>query len=423
MQLTQIQTINYIISHKDISFIINNNINDEYFPNLKDEFNFVFNHYQKYGQVPDMETLLKTFPDFEVLTVNESPDYLVSELYNEKNENFLVYTFNKIKDYLMAGETEKAMNLFSNSSQTLSSNKHLDAVNILEDISRYDAYVDKCNDFSKYYISTGFRELDNIIGGFDRQEELAVIAARSGVGKSWLLIKFVTEAVKQGLTVGLFSGEMSVNKVGYRFDTLMSHISNGQLVHGNISAANDYKSYLDNLKENHSGQLYVMTRAMVDGKCGVNALRGFIEKYKLDILFIDQLSLLDDDKNARIFHEEAANISKDLKVLQVTEHIPIISVSQQNRSAVDDDGFAGTENIAQSDRIAQDATLILFLSKKDDILTVYIGKGRDGGTGETFKYNIDLDKGRYNYIPDGDTDDDEEDGYTVSSYDDSEAVF
>lgn len=375
-----------------------------------------------YGQTPDMETVLKTFPNFEVIDVNESIDYLISELYKQKNTDYLVSTFNQMKKLLVSGNIDDAVDLVTKASQKVSGDKHLDAVDILEDISRYDAYVDKCSNFEKYYISTGFRELDNIIGGFDRQEELAVVAARSGVGKSWMLLKFITEAVKQGLTIGLFSGEMTVNKVGYRFDTLMSHISNGQLVHGNISAANAYKSYLDNLKENHTGKLYVMTRDMVDGKCGVNALTGFVDKYNLDILFIDQLSLLDDDRNARIMHEKAANISKDLKILQTTRHIPIISVSQQNRESIDEGEFAGTENIAQSDRIAQDATLIMFLTQKDDILTMHIAKSRDGGTGETLKYAIDLDKGRYDYIKEdkGGYDDDDDD---YEDYEPSGAPF
>lgn len=404
--LVQLQILNLILSSHDFSFVIQNNLTVDYFPNLKSEFNYIYNHFKKYGQTPDLETFLKSFPEFEVIEVNESKDYLLSELYREKNESFLATTFNKVRDLLMAGKTDDAMNLFSSAAQLSSANKHLDAVDILSDISRYDAYLDKCNDFNKYYISTGFKELDDIIGGWDRNEELAVIAARSGIGKSWLLLKFVVAAVQKGLKVGLFSGEMSVNKVGYRFDTLMSHISNGKLIHGNIEAANQYKVYLDNLKTNHSGNLFIMTRDMVDGKCGVNALRNFVEKYDLDILFIDQLSLVDDDHNARQQFERAANVSKDLKILQVTKHIPIISVSQQNRTAVEEGSFAGTENIAQSDRIAQDATLILFLTYKDNILTVSIGKARDGGTNTVLKYAVDLDHGKYDYIKEDESDSD-----------------
>ena len=225
--------------------------------------------------------------------------------------------------------------------------------------------------------------------------------------------------MKMGLRVGIFSGEMSVNKLAYRFDTLMSHISNGQLMHGNISAANDYKVYLEELKETHPGQLFVMTRDMVDGKCGVNALRSFVEKYELDILFIDQISLLDDDKNAKIMFEKFSNISKDLKLLQTQKHIPIISVSQQNRTAVEEGSYAGTENISGADRIAQDATLILFLTQKDNILTISIGKSRDGGTGQVFKYNVDLDKGMYYYIKEDDADEDD----TYVGYDTTDRPF
>ena len=417
--LVQLQVLNLILGTKDFSFIIDNNITSDYFPNLANEFNFIFNHYKTYGQVPDIETFLKVFPEFEVLQVSESEEYLLSELYKEKNQDLLVNTFNSVREDLLAGNVEKAMDKFLKASQKASVNKHLDAVNILEDISRYDAYIDKCNDFNKYYISTGFRELDSVIGGIDRQEELGVIAARSGVGKSWLLIKFATTAMKMGLRVGIFSGEMSVNKLAYRFDTLMSHISNGQLMHGNISAANDYKVYLEELKETHPGQLFVMTRDMVDGKCGVNALRSFVEKYNLDILFIDQISLLDDDKNAKIMFEKFSNISKDLKLLQTQKHIPIISVSQQNRTAVEEGSYAGTENISGADRIAQDATLILFLTQKDNILTISIGKSRDGGTGQVFKYNVDLDKGMYYYIKEDDADEDD----TYTGYDTTDRPF
>jgi len=400
--LTQLQFINWLLKNKDASIISTRGLTVEHFPQFKKEFRFIVNHIRDYNQIPDTETFLKAFPDFEIIEVNESVEYLINELYRGKNEAFLAETFNKVRDLLVAGKTDEAMNLFSNSAATAASGKHLEAVDILSDTSRYDAYIDKCNDFAKYYIPTGLKELDYILGGWDRNEEYATIAARSGVGKTWLLLKSITAAVDRGLTVGLFSGEMSVNKVGYRFDTLMSHISNGKLIHGNLEAANSYKNYLDNLRTNHKGNLYVLTRDMIDGKAGVNALRGFVEKYNLDILFIDQHSLLDDDYNAKQPFERAANISKALKVLQVTKHIPIITVSQQNRTAVEEGKYAGTENISRSDRISQDSTVILFLTQKDNIMTMNIAKSRDGGTGKVLKYAVDLDKGKFEYIPEGD---------------------
>lgn len=401
--LTQCQLLNKILATGDISIITNNGITSDYFTSLKNEFNYIYNHYKQYSQVPDLATFLNVFENFEVLEVNESTDYLVNELRREKDESFLASTFNQIRSLLMDGKTDEAMDLFTTSSSKVGVNKHLDAVDILDDISRYDDYVDKCNDFMKYYISTGFKELDKILGGWDRNEELAVISARAGVGKSWILLKSITASVERGLRVGLFSGEMSINKVGYRFDTLMSHLSNGKIMHGNSDVAVDYKKFLDGLQSNHKGNLYVLTPDRINGDATVDVLRGFIEKYNLDILFIDQHSLLQDQRHAKQAFERASNISKDLKILQTLKHIPIISVSQQNRSSIEEGKFAGTENIAQSDRIAQDATVILFLSMKDGIMTMNIGKSRDGGTGRVLNYEVDFNTGKFEFLP-GDED-------------------
>ena len=54
---------------------------------------------------------------------------------------------------------------------------------------------------------------------------------------------------------------------------------------------------------------------MINGPAGVSALRAFIEKEKLDILFVDQHSLLEDDRKAKNPVDKAANISRDLKNL------------------------------------------------------------------------------------------------------------
>lgn len=401
--LVQLQLLNIILSTKNIHIILDNGLTEDYFPQLKNEFNFIYLHFKNYGKVPDIETFIKAFPDFEILQVDESVDYLIGELYREKNESFLAETFNKIRDLLLKGQTEEAMNLLSNSANKAAEGKHLDAVDILNDTSsRYDEYLDKCSNLTNYYVSTGFKELDNILGGYDRKNEYCTIIARSGQGKSWVILKSVVAAANRGLTVGLYSGEIELNKVSYRIDTLMSHISNTKIIRGNVDVGIQYKNYLDNLKENHKGKIYILTPDMIQDDPTVDTLVSFVEKYNLDILFIDQQTLLTDKNKARTSFEKAANISKDIKMLQVRKHIPIITVTQQNRTSVDENSFAGTEHIGQSDRIGQDSTTILGISQKDGIMTIHIVKARDGGTGKTLNYAIDLDTGKFEYIKEED---------------------
>ena len=133
----------------------------------------------------------------------------------------------------------------------------------------------------------------------------------------------------------------------------------------------------------------------------IPALRAFIEKEKLDILFIDQISLLEDARHGKTPVEKVSNISKDIKNLQVMSRIPIIAVCQQNRTK-NEDGSQDTTQIAQSDRLGQDCTVALFLDRdknNKDMLKIYIGKSRDSVVGNTLCYQVDFNNGHWNYIP------------------------
>ena len=79
------------------------------------------------------------------------------------------------------------------------------------------------------------------------------------------------------------------------------------------------------------------------------------------------------------------------------ERIPIIAVSQQNRN--DTSGGVDVSHIAQSDRISQDSTIVIFLEHKDDILTLNLAKARDAVNDRKIKYAADLDKGIFRYVP------------------------
>lgn len=376
-----------------------NSIDDSFFSDYQDEYNFIRNHLSNYNQVPDKLTFANQFSDFDWIEVTENPNYLVDELYRDRNKRTLAKVFNGVRDRINVGDVEGAMDLFTSSSQELVASTHIDCVDIIRDTTRYEAYLERTQDFNKFYVKTGFPELDELIGGWDRLEEYATIVARPGVGKSWVLLRCAMAAAEQGLRAGLYSGEMSETKVGYRFDTLAGHISNSGIIHGNSELMNSYKSFLDSMSSRFSGTLKVITPKMIKHSATVTDLEAFIEKEKLDILFIDQHSLMEDQRKAKDPVTRAANISKDLKNLQVLKRIPIITVSQQNRSLVDDNAVLDVSHIAQADRIGQDSTVVVFLEQKNQVLTMHLAKSRDNGAGVKIKYAIDLDKGIFQFVP------------------------
>ena len=407
---SQLQVLNKVLQTKDFSLIELNNLTEDFFFNYKAEFNYIKNHYEKYQSVPDKLTFINIFPEFDIIEVTEPDNYLIEQLYKDYNSSFIASRFNQIKKLIEEDKTDEAVAYLVNSVDNLHQGSAVQSHDLLNDTSRYDRYLERVANHDKYYIRTGFPELDNIIGGLDRENENMVIAARTGIGKTWTLLIMAAAAVQQGLRVGIYSGEMSVDKVGYRIDTIIGGINNNIITRGiDTSVQMQYKSYLENLKKgiyskDGRGALKVLTPNDIAGPATVAALRAFVDKEHLEILFIDQYSLLEDTSHAQSGHERVANISKAVKNLQVMKRIPIVSVAQMNRTK-NDDGEKDTTQIGLSDRIGQDATCVIMLDRereyldeqktqvKDDKLIMDITKSRDGGTGKlVYKANFNTGK-------------------------------
>jgi hypothetical protein len=117
---------------------------------------------------------------------------------------------------------------------------------------------------------------------------------------------------------------------------------------------------------------------------------------------VDQYSLLEDTSHAKQSWERVGNIAKAIKQLQVEKKIPIIAVSQMNRTK-NEDGEQDTTQVGLSDMIPQYATNLIMLDRDKeslDRLTVNFVKTRDGGSGNKLTYSVDWDTGVFRYIPD-----------------------
>lgn len=229
-----------------------------------------------------------------------------------------------------------------------------------------------------------------------------------------MLTAIAGAAVKQGRNVLFYSGEMTADKIGYRVDTYLGNIDNRTITRGlrDTDIELRYSNYMDSLDKKGWGNLFVVTPNDIAGPPTVDALESMIETMvpKIDFVCIDQYSLLEDTSNAKAAHERVANISKAIKNLQVKYRIPIISVAQMNRSK-NEDGSQDSSQIGLSDRIGQDATCILMLSRDGElgeILKLNIVKSRDGGDNRVLHYNVNFNSGVFNYIAENNSDDYEE---------------
>lgn len=423
--MIELQILSKVLNTKQMSFLELNNITDDYFITYPEEYDFIKEHYNKYGNVPDIETFLDKFNNFEILDVKESDEFLISTFKEEYQFSKLVPVVQRVADLLQTDSVsaveylQTAMNDF----KPVDFNVGMD---IITDANiRYEEWQERKENPEKYMLETGFFELDEVIGGYQCGEELVVIFARTGQGKTWVLMKSLQHNWSMGKRVGLIEPEMSVTKTAYRFDTLQSNISNKGLMRGEDIPG--YKRYIDNLKK-HDNPFVVATPKDFGGRVTVSKLRTFVESNELDILGIDGISYLRDERYQRgdNMTTQLTHISEDLMDLSIKLKIPVLVVSQSNRGGVRDDGTPDLENIRDSDGLAFNASLVLSTRQRDPGMELSVKKNRNGVTGINLVYAWDIDKGEFNYVPSDDSDytpSDTERQDKPSDYSDGTEVF
>lgn len=225
-----LQILNKIIKSSDMSLIINHNLTKEMFSDYENEFEFIYDHFNRYGKVPDKETFLSEFPEFNILDVSETDKFLIEKLNEEYLYKLTVPVIQQTAE-LMKSNSQDAVDYLLQEIPNLVNIQKTEGVDIIQNADiRYNEYLEKLEGKQVNYITTGFEELDSIFNGFAKGEELVVLFARIGQGKSWILNKMLSHSWQIGMNVGLISPEMSSSKIGYRFDTLTEHFSNKNLV-------------------------------------------------------------------------------------------------------------------------------------------------------------------------------------------------
>lgn len=405
--MVSLQIISKVLATKDYSIIEENGLTEEYFVGYEDEYNYIRNHREKYGTVPDKATFLSKF-DLDLVEVEESDNYLVDTIKEEYLYYKAVPILQHSADLLKNDANEAARYLFT-AIQDLQAQSDVRGVDIISDaIDRYDKYVERKEHQNDWFFTCGFEELDDIIHGIQRGEELIVIFARINQYKSWVLQKMCVHVWQLGFDIGYISPEMGAVNVGYRFDTLHNNFSNSGLMWGKNDIDDvEYKKYIEGLKEKKN-KFLVATPKDFGNSITVSKLKSWVQHFNLHLLAIDGITYLTDERYRRGDSKTTSltNISEDLMTLSIELNIPILVVVQANRGGVgsdENDDAPGLENIKDSDGMAANATKVLSLRRlKDDILRMEIPKNRYGVVGGKLNYSLDINTGQFTFVPSND---------------------
>lgn len=399
--MVDVQILSKVLDTGNIDIIIHNGLNSEYFPNYQEEFKFILNHYKQYNKVPDKETFLSQFPDFTIAKVGDPDTYLLDKIGEEYLFQKTAPVLKQVEE-LIKTDSRRAIEYLQQELPSLTSKLRLTAKDIVKDADERIEELEKRKD-GKYFITTGFRELDNALMGWQRGEDLVTVMGRTNEGKSWCLLKFIEAAWVEGYRVGIYSGEMSSIQMGFRFDTIYNNFSNMNLTKGGQDIES-YKKYIEDLKKKNS--FFVITPEDMGGSCTVTKLEAFIQKYKLDILGVDQYSLMDDEnfKAGQPLRMKYDNISKGLFQLSCKYHIPVLAAVQANRAAAIKDKKQKVEgpkleHISEADAIAHNSSRVIAMRQNEGNLEFEIVKNRIGGRNGKYIYRWLIDTGKFEYVP------------------------
>ena len=148
----------------------------------------------------------------------------------------------------------------------------------------------------------------------------------------------------------------------------------------------------------------VATPLDFDKRITVSKLRNWIKQYKLDMIAIDGITYISDERGHRNDNKTTSltNISEDLMELSMEMGVPVLVVVQANRTGVGDadkDGTPELESIRDSDGIAHNASKVISLKQKaDGVLEMGIKKQRFGAVGGRLNYSWDIDTGEFTYL-------------------------
>lgn len=404
--MIQLQVLNKVLEEKSLSILENNGIDQEYFTDYLDEYRFIQDHFSNYGRVPDDETILDHFPGFEFFEIGETDEYLIDKLKEEHLYNSLVPILTEAAEDIQVDSNVAIANIIPKLEELFNRSKFVGGMDIARNAKlRLDwANNIRNHEGERLGISTGFELLDDVLGGLLPGEDLIVIMARPGQGKSWTIDKMLATAWKNGHDVLLYSGEMSEMQVGARIDTILSNVSINSITKGiwNDHQFEKYENHIQAMTEAENS-LVVVTPFMIGGKNLTPAiLDSMISKYKPSVVGIDQLSLMSESYPSREQKRiQYANITMDLYKISAKYGIPIVLNVQAGRSAKTD----GAENmelehIAESDGVGQNASRVIAMKRdeKSGILELSVVKNRYGEDRKIIEYMWDVETGTYTLI-------------------------
>jgi replicative DNA helicase len=213
---------------------------------------------------------------------------------------------------------------------------------------------------------SGFTKLDRLTSGWQKAE-LIIIAARPSMGKTAFALSMARNmAIEHNKRVAIFSCEMSSIQLVNRLIISETELPGDKIRNGRLSE-DEWKQLDARIKKLMQAPIFIDDTPAISifelrAKC-----RRLMAQHKLDIVIVDYLQLMSGPENAGSREQEVSTISRSLKSIAKELNVPIIALSQLNRSVEMRGGSKRPmlSDLRESGAIEQDADMVVFIHRQE----------------------------------------------------------
>jgi replicative DNA helicase len=378
--------VSKVIRDRDIIPALQIGVTDAWF--LDDEnkrvWAFVRKHYGEYNEVPTAVTVKDHYPNYKVLDVQDSIDYLLDTMVDFRRRLLTRQGLENAVEQLQENNHDGALlameaTITKVNEQGVLGTHEIDLTKNTE--QRYKDYQSLQN--AEFLgIPTGFAKIDEATAGL-QGGQLVTIIAPPKTGKSQIALKMAINIHRQGKIPMFQSFEMNNHEQQQRHDAMRSNISHGRLRRGKLLPAEEAR-YIDTLNEMEKEHSFHLVDA-VNG-ITVSALAAKIEQTKPDIVVVDGVYLMLDEITGEMNTPQAiTNITRALKRLAQKINKPVIITTQtllwKMRA-----GKVTADSIGYSSSFFQDSDVILGLEpieEDEELRNLKVVASRNCGPTET----------------------------------------
>ena len=357
---------------------------------LKNILPILLKYYKKHNKLPKLDLLKKDNPALEKIFGDIEPvdiDYLKASLTKQTKANFASELINgAVEGTLELGDLQKAWKeqVYDDSDKV----EHESEIDSYSDIMNVITNIENEDDRST---TSGFTNLDFVYGGGLKIGSTYCIVGVTGMGKTIFLTNIAGASWKLGNNILYITTEMNQNMT---YDRILRSVYNATDTEALISKVEKEQAY----KKKTFGKIKVIK--VHPGDTSANDLENLVGKldWKPDLIVVDYMDELKPVLKAPNLYEAQGFIARELVKFAEVVDAPLITATQNNRSAVGEEGgtklkittsmaadsFKKLHSFAGVATIIQDPDM-----KKSNTIQLSIGKNRYAENDVNIGFNID----------------------------------